>query len=196
MNTPNKFFIDELLNIPGDGQLENDIVKEDEIKDVKTEVKKQFLETFENLDRDISHIDLRLSHIQKFIVNFESQIDQLRNIIKNTTDSNKKSNLYTILNNSIELNARYEEIYIRCLDLKQKYRKEQSEANYKVVRLMEIELNKIGIDDTQLTPGRLAQMLNELSSAVNKKQDERSPSIADDLIGDISALQNDPKYRI
>jgi len=184
-------FIDELLNM--DTNLPED-EPSPETEFNKTEIRKQFESTVSNLEVDISHIDLRLSHIQKFIVNFEGQIDQIRNIIKNTSDASKKASLYGILNNSIELNARYEEIYIKCLDLKQKYRRDQSDLNYKIVKLIELELSKIKEEEESLTPGRLAQMVNELSSTINK-QSNREPEDTD-LINDISSIHDDPKYKI
>lgn len=193
MNNKQNLFIDELLNMEPDLSEDNSpLPPETEFN--KAEIKKQFETTVNNLDTDISHIDLRLSHIQKFIINFEGQIDQIRTIIKNTTDPSKKASLYGILNNSIELNARYEEIYIKCLDLKQKYRKDQSDLNYKVVKLIELELSKIKEEEESLTPGRLAQMVNELSSTISKQSnnDPTDPS----LLNDISSIQEDPKYKI
>jgi len=186
-------FIDDLLNMDGSNISDSDELFQPELGFSKLEIKKQFDSNLTNLDNDISHIDVRLSHIQKFIVSFEAQVDQIKTIIKNTSDASKKANLYGILNNSIELNARYEEIYIKCLDLKQKYRKDQSDLNYKVVRLIEFELSKIKEEETSLTPGRLAQMVNELSSTINKQSLINPDS---ELISDISSIQDDPKYKI
>jgi hypothetical protein len=191
MNLPKNVFIDDLINLPNANLSEDNDM--DNFESNNLSIKKQFETNFKNLELDITHIDLRLSHIQKFIVNFEGQVDQLRNIIKNTSDPSKKASLYAILNNSIELNARYEEIYIKCLDLKQKYRHNQSDLNYKTVRLIELELSKVKEEENSLTPGRLAQMVNELSSVVNTQSNNHSSNI---LIDDISSIQNDPKYRI
>ena len=186
-------FIDELLNIESNLP-DDESPLESETTFSKTNIKKQFESTVNALDVDVSHIDLRLSHIQKFIINFEGQIDQIKSIIKNTSDPSKKSNLYGVLNNSIELNAKYEEIYIKCLDLKQRYRKEQSDLNYKIVKLIEFEMSKIKEEEQSLTPGRLAQMVNELSSTINKQTNNLSEN--NNLITDISAIHNDPKYKI
>lgn len=191
MNLPKNIFIDDLINLPNANLTEDTDI--DNFESNNLSIKKQFETNFKNLELDITHIDLRLSHIQKFVVNFEGQVDQLRNIIKNTSDPAKKASLYAILNNSIELNARYEEIYIKCLDLKQKYRHNQSDLNYKMVRLIELELSKVKEEENSLTPGRLAQMVNELSSVVNNQTNTHSSNI---LIDDISSIQNDPKYRI
>jgi hypothetical protein len=194
MTLPKNLFIDDLIDIPNANLSDDDDDKE--LKYNKSSIKKQFSENFNNLELDISHIDLRLSHIQKFIVSFEGQIEQLKTIIKNTSDPTKKSNLYAVLNNSIELNVRYEEIYIKCLDLKQKYRHNQSDLNYKVIRMIELELSKIKEEEETLSPGRLAQMVNELSAVIHNKSNSLNSITSEELVNDITSIQNDPKYRI
>jgi len=90
--------------------------KEDELSEgIKLE--SEFKDNFQNLDDDIKHIDMRMAHINKFVVNLETQVNNLRALIANDDNPAKRGSYYTLMNTCVELNARYEELYLRCLDI-------------------------------------------------------------------------------
>src|SRR6056297_2060870 len=103
----------------------------------------EFSNRFKNLEEDIQNVDSRMAHLNKFIVNMETQVNNLRALIANDTNSSKRGSYYTLMNTCVELNARYEELYLKCMDLKYKYRKEQDDLSHKVKKLTHLDIPKM-----------------------------------------------------
>ena len=171
---------------------ENEI--EEQLDDTVSEkVRFEYVQYFKNLESDITHIDNRMSHIQKFITNLDTQVQHIQSLIKSDANPGKRGNYYQIMNTCMELNARYEDLYIKCMDLKQKYRKEQDDLKHKVSRLVDIDIpkSKVDVGHHSLTPGNLAMMIQELTSAIGKN--DRS---AEKIQDSIQTLYDDPDYQL
>ncbi len=120
----------------------------------------EFDPNLNNLRTDINAIDLMLSSIQRHITVLESQLSAIQHILKNpNTPSGDKAKLYAGLNNAQELLSRYYDNYNRYLETKYKYRKEQNELGYKLIKL-EIDSN----DPTLKNNNELSEMLKVLSN--------------------------------
>jgi len=165
----------------------------DDLGKNQNKIRDEFKGRFKNLDIDIEHLDNRAAHIQKFIFNMETQVDNIKTLIKNEKNPGKKGNYYGLMNSAIEINARYEDLYLKCLDIKYKYRKEQNDLNTKIARMAEIDLPKAGLDspDDILTPGKLAKMISDLTKAISKND-----NAADDLTSSLSELEENPEYSL
>jgi len=154
----------------------------------------KFQEKFDNLARDVDHVDARMKHINDFVINLETQVNNLRALIANDDNSSKRGHYYTLMNTCVELNARYEELYLKCLDIKFKYRKEQDDLQYKVKKMVHIELQRIKKDDDgegELSSSKLSKMLNTIMSKLDKTDDE-----ADKMIKSLTELEDDADYKI
>lgn len=160
------------------------------------EFENEFTVRFTNLEEDIQNVDSRMAHLNKFIVNMETQVNNLRALIANDTNSSKRGSYYTLMNTCVELNARYEELYLKCMDLKYKYRKEQDDLSHKVKKLTHLDIPKMKNDNKddgagELSAGRLATLLQGLS--------EKLSATESDAIGikqTLNDLDNDPDLRI
>jgi len=155
----------------------------------------EFSNRFKNLEEDIQNVDARMAHLNKFIVNMETQVNNLRALIANDTNSNKRGSYYTLMNTCVELNARYEDLYLKCMDIKYKYRKEQDDLSHKVKKLTHLDIPKMKKEAEsgggELTAGRLATLLQELSDKISKTEDD-----ATGIKQTLDDLHNDPDLRI
>jgi len=170
------------------------IDKDDEQTD-GLRLESEFKLNFKSLDDDIQHIDMRLAHINKFIVNLETQVNNLRALIANDTNSAKRGSYYTLMNTCVELNARYEDLYLRCLDIKFKYRKEQDDLGHKVKRMTNIELPKAKISDGggsgEMSSVRLSQLLKELAAKLDS-----TDTSTNKVFETLSELDTDLDYKL
>lgn len=155
----------------------------------------EFKDNFQSLKEDIEHIDIRMQHINKFIVNLETQVNNIRALIANDENPAKRGSYYTLMNTCIELNARYEELYLKCMDIKYKYRKEQDDLNHKVKKLSHLDIPKMrgGGDDpnAELSASKLAKILFTLSEKLDKTDTETNK-----VFNTIQDLEDDPDLRI
>lgn len=176
-------------------EAETDIVTDELAPDVKFET--EFKPNFDSLKADIEHIDSRMQHINKFIVNMETQVNNLRALIANDTNSSKRGSYYTLMNTCVELNARYEDLYLKCMDIKFKYRKEQDDLAHKVKKLSHLDIPRmrkdIGDGDElgELSASKLASILTKLTDKINGAD---SDAVA--LTKTLAELQEDPDYKI
>jgi MinD-like ATPase involved in chromosome partitioning or flagellar assembly len=157
-----------------------------DIETNQANVSDKFDSNFDNLRQDINTIDLMLSSLHKHILVLESQQTSIENAIKTANQTGAdKTKLYGILNRIQDLLSRYYDNYNRFSETKYKYRKEQNELNFKVTRLLEIELR-------ELNKGTNANELNELLKSLHYKKNSQ-PS---ELEHELDELQNDPLYEI
>ena len=185
--------IDKILN-----QEENKEESQIEPKKYNTEFDKRV----ENLEIDVEHIDNRLGLIQSYITGIDTQLSNLKNLIKNCQNPNEKGKLYNLLNQALELNVKYQDLYLKALDIKRNYRKEQDEFSYKKIRFIEIEIKKAEGDEDErgLTPTKLMQIMKELQSDIQQERKEvkeidNKPQ-TNSVMDAISILNDDPDYRI
>lgn len=185
--------IDKILN-----QEENKEEPQIEPKKYNTEFDKRV----ENLEIDVEHIDNRLGLIQSYITGIDTQLSNLKNLIKNCQNPNEKGKLYNLLNQALELNVKYQDLYLKALDIKRNYRKEQDEFSYKKIRFIEIEIKKAEGDEDErgLTPTKLMQIMKELQSDIQQERKEvkeiDTKPQTNSVMDAISILNDDPDYRI
>lgn len=171
--------------------LEN--INDDDLSQTKIRIKKEFETRFINLDTDIDHIDGRMKHIQQFCTNLELQVKNLQTLVNSDNNSAKKGQYYQIINSCMELNATYEQLYIRCMELKQRYRKEQDDLHSRISRFVEFDMVKANLDvaDQNLTPSSLALMMQDLTSAILNNDKK-----AVDIKASLQELEDDPDYKL
>jgi len=166
-----------------------------ELDGTDKQIETEFTENFQKLKDDIEHIDIRMQHINKFVVNLETQVNNIRALIANDDNPNKRGSYYTLMNTCMELNARYEDLYLKCIDLKFKYRKEQDDLNYKVKKMSYLEIPRLTKDTKdeagELSAAKLSSLLQILAESLNKT-DKKS----DEVFDTINSLENDPDYKL
>ncbi len=164
------------------------------LSDDELQLNKKFKERFENLCKDIDHIDFRMKHINNFITNLETQVNNLRALIANDENPSKKASYYTLMNTCVELNARYEDLYLKCIDIKFKYRKEQDDLDWRIKRMIHLELPKLKTDDAgneELSSTKLSKLLNIILDKLNST-DNKTGAVFDS----IAELEQDKEYKI
>lgn len=190
--------INQIINPP-----EETSKKSDESEIVINKYKEEFENCKVNLETDIEHVNTRLGLIQSYITGIDTQLSNLKNLIKNCQNPNEKGKLYNLLNQALELNVKYQELYLKALDIKRNYRKEQDEFTYKKIRFVEIEIKKAEgeQDERGLTPTKLLQVMRDLQTEIHKetkrndtapKEQQRSNPVTEAL----TLLDDDPDYRI
>ena len=177
--------------------------KSEESEIIINKYKQEFENCKVNLETDIEHLNTRLGLIQSYITGIDTQLSNLKNLIKNCQNPNEKGKLYNLLNQALELNVRYQELYLKALDIKRNYRKEQDEFTYKKIRFVEIEIKKAEgeQDERGLTPTKLLQVMRDLQTEIHKetkrndetpKEQQRTNPVTEAL----TLLDDDPDYRI
>ena len=115
----------------------------------------EFQDNFESLQTDITHIVLRQQAIQLHLTSLDSTVARIETFLQQTSPSNvkavasgqttsptAKTHLYNALNRSLELIAKFNDSYNKLLELKLRYRQEQDNLQYKIVRMINLELKK------------------------------------------------------
>lgn len=123
-----------------------------------------FKNNFENLDFDISHIDIKLDSINKNIILLQNNIDRITNLLINTKNPQDRIKIYEIQSNALKTLALFDDNYHRLLDLKYKYRTEQDDLSIKSKRLVFIELVKINKEIEDESHIELMKKLSALSA--------------------------------
>lgn len=160
---------------------------DDDDVELESDIKVKFNDNFDNLRKDINSIELMISSIHKHIMVLEAQITQIEATIKNAaTNGADKGKLYQILNRVQELLTSYYDSYNRFAETKYKYRKEQNELNYKVIRMIEIEMKNV----KNLMPSHL-ELLEMMKSF---QFDTKSGS--NKIIEDLKIINSDPTYEL
>jgi len=169
-----------MTNFLDDDELEETILPSDTIES-------KFEDNVDNLRKDINNIELMLSQIQKHIMVIEAQITQIELILKNkNTQGSDKPKLYQILSKSQELLSMYYDNYNRFAETKYKYRKEQNDLNYKVIKLIEVEMKNL----KNLMPSQLE--LLETMKGLQFGNSETKNTIQEEL----EAINSDPIYEL
>jgi septal ring factor EnvC (AmiA/AmiB activator) len=157
------------------------------VEELESDIKSKFSDNFDNLRKDINSVELMLSSIHKHIMVLEAQITQIEATIKNAATSGAdKGKLYQILNKAQELLSSYYDNYNRFAETKYKYRKEQNDLNYKVVRMIEIEMRNV----KNLMPSHF-----ELLEMMKSFQFENKTG-TNKIIDDLDIINSDPTYEL
>lgn len=167
---------------------EMDSADSDLFNDTDNEIELKFTNETENLHKDINSLDFQISSIQKHVIVLESTltaIEQALNNPANKTNPNfDRGRYYGILNKTLEILALYHSNLQRFLDLKFKYRKEQDEFKFKIVRLINIELAQFSKSNT--SNNEILEML--------KKFNFSDQSSTNKLASEIEKLSENPLY--
>lgn len=118
------------------------------------QINNQLITIEEALDTDLQNTDIRMNELQLYLSDLKSQIQQLKSLVANEKDPSKRANLYKIINNTLEICATFEGLYLKALEVKHRYRQEFANSIHRKIRLLEIdleqaesvgELNKVGL---------------------------------------------------
>ncbi|MBC8427432.1 MAG: hypothetical protein H8D97_00925 [Proteobacteria bacterium] len=149
----------------------------------------QFKDNFGNLTYDINYIDNKIQNIQGHISILENKLNMVQQSIQNAHKQQNNPNsidiskLYNAFNKMYELLSLFQKTEQTYLDLKFKYRNEQNDLKYKLVRMDEIDKKRItemeGISNTDIISA-LGNLLDNQTSKENT----------------IKELEDDPKYKI
>lgn len=150
----------------------------------------KFTNEIENLNTDISYLDIQISAVQKHIITLESTITYIEQSLNNPSNKNNpnfdRTKLYNILNKTLEILSYYHSNQQKFLDLKYKYRKEQDDLKYKIVRMINIELEQFN-KHSQSNMEVLETLRNfNFNDPNNKKK----------LIEEIESLNSNPLYEL
>jgi hypothetical protein len=149
--------------------------EEDEIQeeDGEQSSESRFKKNFNNLDDDITHIELKLQGIDTHVKVLEIKINNLDNLInqvQQTPNSNIDiSKLYMSYTKSYELLSFMQKSYQVYLDLKFKYRVEQDDLRFKLHRMDEIEKKKINELD-EINSADIVSALSKFMTTPGKQE--------------------------
>jgi len=142
-----------------------------------------------NIKNDISHVDNRMSDLQMYITSLDSQIKKLDVMIKNS-EVKRRANLYQLLNETLLMIAKFQQIYQTYLQTKFNYRKEHNNFIYRKIKLVEIEMKTATGGD--LTPTMLLSLLQELNRKIDSAVDGDNDTVQQSL----QELETDNLYKM
>jgi len=142
-----------------------------------------------NIRNDISHVDNRMSDLQMYITSLDSQVKKLEVMIKNA-EVKRRANLYQLLNETLMMIAKFQQIYQTYLQTKFNYRREHNNFIYRKIKLVEIELKTATGGD--LTPTMLLSLLQELNRKIDSAADEDINPVQQSL----QELEDDDLYKM
>jgi predicted nucleic acid-binding Zn-ribbon protein len=173
-------FVDDISFEEDDNMGELPISEDEALED-------KFKPEYGNLEKDITYLDLQISGVQKHIILLESTISSIEQLLNNKSNPNiDRSKFYNVLNKTIELLAAYHSNVQRFLDLKFKYRKEQDDLKFRIVRMINIEL-----ESTKKNNNQYSDMLETLK---NFNFDDKNAMGS--LKSEIDSINNDPIYEM
>ena len=142
-----------------------------------------------NIRNDIFHVDNRMSDLQMYITSLDSQVKKLEVMIKNA-EVKRRANLYQLLNETLMMIAKFQQIYQTYLQTKFNYRREHNNFIYRKIKLVEIELKTATGGD--LTPTMLLSLLQELNRKIDSAADEDINPVQQSL----QELEDDDLYKM
>jgi len=157
---------------------------------------------YKNLEEDIQNLDIKLGEIDKTICELDTQIANVKNIISGETDNQKRGRLFGVLNECLELKGKYHDIYIKGLDTKFKYRREENDITYKELRLTEIDIPKVksGEKDKGFNLGELIESFKglqmSLNNVENNKQNDQKEDQKEDYLNNVLHDLKDEKFKL
>ncbi len=150
----------------------------------------KFIDETKNLGTDISYLDMQISSLQKHVVTLESTISSIEQALNNKNNQNNpnfdRNKLYGILNKTLEILSLFHSNQQRFLDLKFKYRKEQDDLKYKIVRMINIELEQFN---------KHSQSNMEVLETL-KNFNFNDKNNTNKLFDEIEKINSDPRYEL
>lgn len=133
----------------------------------KIQINNQLISIENSLNTDLNNTDIRMQNIQSYIADLGTQIVQLKTMAANEKDPYKRSNLYKVINSTLEICATFEGLYLKALEVKFKFRQEFINAVHKKIKLFEIELDQLETGG-ELNKVELVKMMNQLQKSFDK----------------------------
>ena len=158
--------VPELQKLDNDGHLSRD------------QINNQLITIEDALSGDIQATDIKMSDIQLYLTDLRTQLQQLKSLVANEKDPGKRANLFKIINNTLEIIATFEGLYLKALEVKFKYRQEFTNAIHRKVKLLEIDL-KQSESVSELNKTQLLTIIGKLQSTFEKINNINN-SIADE----------------
>lgn len=155
-------------------------------------IKKDFSDSNNTLKKQITGIDLKQQEIQKYIATIDNAVTQLEQLIYHEQNQpspnyNKIKSLRGAITNNIELVSNLYNSYKEFEMVKFRYYKEVDDNNYKMHRLIELELKKVDQNVNKLGEEfyNMMRNLSQISNSDNEITDQAN-----------QILQNDEEYDI
>lgn len=133
----------------------------------RNQINDQLILIEKSLNSDIQNTDIRMSNIQLYLSDLNTQAQQLKSMVANEKDSGKRANLYKVINNTLEMCANFEGLYLKALEVKYRYRQEFINSVHRKFKLLEIDLeqNEIG---SELNKAQLLTFMGKLQNTFDK----------------------------
>ena len=156
----------------------------------KQQINDQLIVIENELQIDLRTADIRMQNLQNYISNLSSQTTQLQTMATNEKDPQKRGNLYKIINQTLELCATFEGLYLKAMEVKHRYRQEFNASVHKKVKLLEIELE---LNDSvgELNKVELLRIVDTLNKNFVKFSESQKPESDVELsAGEVEMKQN------
>ena len=140
----------------------------------KQQINEQLIVIENELQIDLRTADIRMQNLQNYISNLSSQTSQLQTMASNEKDPQKRGNLYKIINQTLELCATFEGLYLKAMEVKHRFRQEFNASVHKKVKLLEIELE---LNDSvgELNKVELLRIVDTLNKNFIKFSESQNP---------------------
>lgn len=151
-------------------------------------IRKELESRFKNLNDDVFTIDQKLNDIQKTLTELDTQITNIKNIINNETDGQRRGKLFGVLNECLELKAKYYDIFLKGSGIKYQYRKEEDDFTHKKLRLINIEIPKARSDESNkgFSIAELLESFKSLQSQLSSSPNDSSQmQVSEELFSDL-----------
>lgn len=141
----------------------------------KQQINSQLISIETDLQVDLRTADVRMQSVQTYITDLSTQTQQMRVMVAAEKDPQKRSNMYKIINQTLELCATFEGLYLKALEVKHRYRQEFINTIYKKVKLLEIELqsNDVVGELTKVELMKVVETLNKSFSGLKTYYDNQ-----------------------
>ena len=136
----------------------------------RIQINDQLIKIENSLNSDIQNTDVKMGDIQLYLADLRTQLQQLKSLVANEKDPQKRANLFKVINNTLEIIATFEGLYLKALEVKFKYRQEFTNTIHRKVKLFEIDLKEAEtvneLNKTQLLTviGKLQTTFEKLSA--------------------------------
>ena len=149
----------------------------------RIQINDQLIKIENSLNSDIQNTDVKMGDIQLYLADLRTQLQQLKSLVANEKDPQKRANLFKVINNTLEIIATFEGLYLKALEVKFKYRQEFTNTIHRKVKLFEIDLKEAEtvneLNKTQLLTviGKLQTTFEKLSAMNQVAVDENGELI-------------------
>lgn len=165
-----------------------------QVEDGDVKLGKNFTKTEDIVHKDVTHVENRLSNIQLYISSLDTQVNNIKQLIQNEKDPAKKGKLYGVLNNSMELIVKFQDLYLKAMDIRYKYRREQVDFLIKKTKLIEIDLRKYkDLSSADLNTSKLVQLIMNIQTQLENYNETGKES---EIHERLKSIEEDDRYKI